>query len=268
MKRIVRALSAAALLPLLAGCLATQRDVRDLRAELDQVRGAQDRQTQTLAEIQRQAQRMLDSLSSQNVRSKGDLANRLLQIERQLVQVQELTGQGQQQVAQLRQQLNQRAQELARQQQDSAASADTPAAAPATAQPSGPAAASGSAEDAYNAGLAAYRRGSLLTARAGFEEYLRGAPQGRFAADAQLYVAETYAQGRDPARAVEAFARVAELYPASPRAATAVYRQGQVELARGNRAAARAAFTRVVRAYPRAPEAVQARQELARLGTG
>jgi TolA-binding protein len=203
---------------------------------------------------------MLDSLSSQNLRARGDVANRLLQLERQLVQIQELTGQGQQQVMQLRQQLAQRAQELQRQAADSAAqAAETPASQP-TATP-----ATGGGDEAYAAALAAYRRGSLLTARAGFEEYLRSQPQGRNAADAQLYIAETLAQGRDPTRAVEAFARVAELYPSSPRAATAVFRQGQVELARGNRAAARAAFQRVVRAYPRAPEAVQARAELDRL---
>jgi TolA-binding protein len=255
-----RAVLALALLPALGGCLATQRDVRDLRAQLDQVRGSQDRQTQTLAEIQRQSRAMLDSLSSQNVRARGDVANRLLQMERQLVQIQELTGQGQQQVAALRAQMAQRAAELQRQQQDSARDAEDRAQPePATPQPVA------NAEDAYNSALAAYRRGSLLTARAGFEEYLRGAPQGRYAADAQLYVGETFAQGRDPGRAVEAFARVAELYPGSPRAATAVFRQGQVELARGNRAAARAAFQRVVRAYARAPEAERARIELARL---
>lgn len=257
-----RAAVAAGLLPLLGGCLATQRDVRDLRAQVDQVRASQDQQTRTLAEIQRQTQRMLDSLTSQNVRSRGDLANRMLQLERQLVQIQELTGQGQQQVAALRQQMNARAQELARQEADSAR--DDTAAAPPANPPTGPAPAA-NADDAYNAALAAYRRGSLLTARAGFEEYLRGAPQGRYAADAQLYVGETYAQGRDPARAVQAFARVAELYPSSPRAATALYRQGQVELARGNRTAARIAFQRVVRAYPRAPEADQARAEIARM---
>jgi TolA-binding protein len=256
-----RAALAAGLLPLLAGCLATQRDVRDLRAQLDQVRSSQDQQTRTLADIQRQTQRMLDSLTSQNVRSRGDLANRMLQLERQLVQIQELTGQGQQQVAALRQQMNTRAQELARQEQDSARDDTASANPPAQVGPTPPA----NADDAYTNALAAYRRGSLLTARAGFEEYLRDAPQGRYAADAQLYVAETFAQGRDPARAVQAFARVAELYPSSPRAATALYRQGQVELARGSRTAARAAFTRVVRAYPRAPEADQARAELARL---
>jgi TolA-binding protein len=256
-----RAALAAALLPFLGGCLATQRDVRDLRAQVDQVRAGQDQQTRTLAEIQRQTQRMLDSLTSQNVRARGDLANRMLQLERQLVQIQELTGQGQQQVAALRQQMNARAEELARQQQDSARD-DTAAAPPST--PAGPAPAV-NADDAYSAALAAYRRGSLLTARAGFEEYLRDAPQGRYAPDAQLYIAETFAQGRDPARAVAAFGRVAELYPSSPRAATALYRQGQVELARGNRTAARTAFTRVVRAYPRAPEADQARAEIARM---
>ncbi|HET6765110.1 MAG TPA: hypothetical protein VFH27_15600, partial [Longimicrobiaceae bacterium] len=80
-------LAAALLAPALSGCLATQRDVRDLRAQLDQVRSSQDRQTQTLAEIQRQSRMMLDSLSSQNVRARGDMANRLLQLERQLVQI-------------------------------------------------------------------------------------------------------------------------------------------------------------------------------------
>jgi tol-pal system protein YbgF len=247
-----RALLALAAFPALTGCLATQRDVREIQAQVDQLRMAQE---QMMRELREQNAQSLDSLSRQGVRTRGDLANRMLQMERQLVQIQELTGQSQQAVAQLRSQLRERQQEIAR---DTSASAGQGTGAPA-ADPAG-------AEDLYNDALAAYRRGSHATARDGFQEFLRTAPRHRLAPDAQLYVGETYAQTRAPQQAVEAFARVAELFPTSPQAATALYRAGQVELGRGRREEARARFNQVVRAYPRSPEATRARQEITRMG--
>lgn len=246
---------AAMLLPLLlllGGCLATRQDLREVRAQLDSVQTAQARQTELLRALQRQAQGMLDSLSSQSYRGRADLANRMLQLERQLVQVQELAGQGQQQLAQLRQQMAARAREIA---------ADSAVATPS--QP--PERGAGSANELYDAALAAYQRGSLVTARAGFEELLRTAPGDRNAASAQYYIGETYVQGNELDRAVAAFNRVVERYPSAARAATALFRSGQVERSRGNDAAARAAFQRVTRAYPNAPEATRARTELGRM---
>jgi len=252
----MRAARFAALLlaaPLLAGCLATKQDVEELRTEMRTSREAQDALIQQLV---RRTQAMLDSLSSQNVRMRGDLANRLVQIERQLVQLQELSGQSQAQLTELRRQINQRAEEVRRTQE----AADT--------TPAGDGAQGGaaptSADEAYNAALAAFRRGSAGTARLGFQEFLRVAPRDRRAADAQFYIAESY--GREPEQAIPEFARVVEQYPTSARAPAALMRIGALELARGNRTEARARFNQVVRAYPRSPEAEEARSELARLG--
>lgn len=239
---------ALALLPLLGGC-ATKRDVRDLRTEIDALRAAQD---SALREIQRQNRMMLDSLSGQGVRTRGDLANRLLAIERQLVQVQELTGQGQQRITELREELNARARTLEAQ---SSARADTTGAAPP-----------GNPEELFNAALASLRRGSLVTARAGFEEFLRLHPQHRLAGEAQFYVGESHSEAKDVPQALQAYARVLESHPTSPKAPTALYRAGTLEAARGNRAEARTLFGRVVQSYPDSPEAGLARTELRRLG--
>lgn len=246
-----RTLLALAALPALAGCLATRQDTEALQAQIDGLRVAQE---QMLRELRQQNAQTLDSLSRQGTRTRGDIANRLLQMERQMVQIQELTGQSQQSVAQLRQQLQQRAQELDRVRADTAA-------------PAPPAADAAEAQDVYDTALAAFQRRSFATAREGFEEFLRVAPGNRLAADAQFFVGETWAQSGQPERAVTAFTRVAEQFPTSPRASAALFRAGQVELGRGRRDEARARFNQVVRAYPNAPEAGRARTELQRMGT-
>ena len=246
MRRAVLALAA---LPLLGGCLATQRDVRDLRSEVMASQQAQDRQ---IAEVLRRTSALLDSLSDQNVRMRGDLATRLVSIERQLVQIQELTGQGQQQLNQLRQQINRREDDVRRQTE----ATDT-AAPPASADGEDP-------QAIYDAGQAALRRGSLSAARTAFEEFLRVAPGHRLAADAQFGLAESYAQGRDPVRAIQAFVRVVDTYPTATRAPAALLRIGQIELERGNRTQARARLNRLLREYPRASEVPEARRLLAR----
>lgn len=243
--------------PLLAGCLATKQDIEELRTEMRTSREAQEALLQQLV---RRTQAMLDSLSGQNVRMRGDLANRLVQIERQLVQVQELSGQSQAQLTELRRQINQRAEEVRR----ATEAADTTPSGGGGGDTDG--AAPTGADEAYNAALAAYRRGSSGTARLGFQEFLRVAPRDRRAADAQFYIAETYS--REPDQAIPEFIRVVEQYPTSARAPAALMRIGALELARGNRTEARARFNQVVRAYPRSPEAEEARAELARLGRG
>lgn len=248
------------LLPLLGAC-ATKRDLRDLRDEISTMRASQDSVLRLLMQEQRRQRAMLDTISDQQLRTRGDIANRILQIDRQLVQIQELTGQGQQRLAELREQLNARQQELARQ-ADSASRADTTA---SPAAGNAGAAAGAGAEELYNTSLAALRRGSLQTARAGFQEFLRTNPQHRLAPDALFYVGETYNEARDPDQALLVYAQVVQRYPASSRAPTALYRAGTVEAGRGNRTQARTLFDRVVRAYPRSPEAPMARDQLQRL---
>jgi tol-pal system protein YbgF len=247
--------------PLLGGCLATQRDIQDLRAQMQRDQSSQE---QLLRDVLRRNQALLDSLTDQNVRLRGDVSTRLVAIERQLVQIQELTGQGQQQLAQLRQQIATR-EEDARRARDAAAEAAPPPAAAADSADDAPAGGAGdpAAQEMYDAALGALRRGSVNAARAGFEEFLRAAPGHPRAADAQFNIGEAYAGGRNLERAIEAYGRVVDTYPTSPRAPAALLRIGRIEAGRGNRTQARARFNRIVADYPRSPEAADARRELA-----
>jgi len=288
--KALRLALAAALLPSLAGCLATKQDLETLRTQMDADRAAQTRQIENLIA---RTQAMLDSLSTQNTRMRADMANRLLEVDRQLVQIQALGGQSQQQIRDLQRQLEQRAAE-ARAAQDDADSvaADVAARPPARPAPAPerttttrppadstrtatrptpprttPRRADGAptADEAYEAAMGAYRRGSLSTAREGFQEFLRIAPSDERAPDAQFYVGESYS--RDPDAAIAAYQRVVERWPSSPRASAALLRIAKLEIARGDRAEARAHLNQILRSYPRSDEAEEARTQLDRLGT-
>jgi TolA-binding protein len=194
-------LSAACALAL-AGC-ATKRDIRDLRTDMMAMRSAQEASLQA---IQRQNQLLLDSLSSASLRTRGDIANQLVAMERQLVQIQQLTGQGQQRLAELREQINARAEAIATQPAQPSQARETPPPA---------------AQELFDASLASLRRGSFSTARVGFEEFLRLYPQHALAPDAHFHIGEAYAGSKDVPRAVEAYGRVIDQYPNHPRAAAA-----------------------------------------------
>jgi tol-pal system protein YbgF len=249
-----RTLLAMGLLPLAAACVATKQDIEELRLDMAQQRAHQDSLVRSLVA---RTEAMLDSLSDQNVRLRGDVGNRLLAIERQLVQIQELSGANQAQLGELRRQIDERAAEERRRQQEAAAAA----------RDDGAGAEEGDPDELYEAAQAALRRGSVGTARAGFEEFLRANPDHRLAADAQYNIGQSFEQGRDPAGAVTAYARVVELYPTSGRAPAALLRMGRLELGRGNRTAARTHFNAIVQRFPRSPEVTDARSELQRLGT-
>lgn len=246
-----RLLAALLVVPLLGAC-ATKRDVRDLRDEMAAMRASQD---SVLREMRRENRTFLDSIASQNARLRGDMAARFLQVDRQLVQIQELTGQGQQRLAELREQINARAQQDAARQAEGAAGSDA-----------APAGSGASADELYETSLASLRRGSLQTARAGFQEFLRAHPSHRLAPDALFYVGETYNEAKDVTNALQTYAQVVQRYPSSARAPTALFRAGTIEAGRGNRTEARALFNRVVQSYARSPEATLARDQLQRLG--
>lgn len=198
----------------LAGC-ATKRDIRDLRTEMAAMRSAQESSMQA---IQRQNQMLLDSMGAASLRTRGDIANQLVAMERQLVQIQQLTGQGQQRLAELREQINSRAEAIAAQPQSVSSGRETPPPA---------------AQELFDASLASLRRGSFSTARVGFEEFLRLYPQHALAPDAHFHIAEAYTGSKDVPRAVEAYGRVIEQYPNHPRAAAA--RTARDRLARAGR---------------------------------
>lgn len=241
--------------PTLAAC-ATKRDVRDLNTEVQALRASQEASMQAIRrEIQRQNEMLLDSLSLKDTRLRGDLMNRLVQLERQLVQIQELSGQSQQGLATLRQELRQRDEEARRAvaaAADTAGGASRPAPTPA-----------GDPDDLFSSAQAALQRGSYTAARAGFEEFVRSFPQHSRAAEAQLGIGETYEKARDATRALESYQRVLELYPGSTKAPTALYRAAGLERERGNAARARTMLNQLVVAYPKSPEAAKAKTDLA-----
>ena len=113
-----------------------------------------------------------------------------------------------------------------------------------------------------------YRRGSYASARAGFQELLRRYPTADVAADAQYYLAETYAGEKKAAAADTAYAAVVTRYPQSSRAPTALYKRARARLAAGRRDEARTLFEDVARRYPRSDEAALAREQLRELPRG
>jgi len=291
--KVIRLAAVAALLPL-AGCLATRRDLETLRTQMDSERAA-DRaaQQRQIEQLIARTQAMLDSLSSQNARMRADMANRMLQLDRQLTQIGALSGQSQQQIRDLQRQLEQRAAEARAAEAETtvpAVVADTnempepprevpprpradttrtttrpPATRPQSPTRPRPSDGAPTADEAYEAALGAYRRGSLSTARQGFQEFLRIAPSDERAPDAQFYIGESYS--RDPDAAIAAYQRVVERWPSSPRAPASLLRMAKLEIARGDRAEARTHLNQILRSYPRSDEAEEARTQLSRLGT-
>ena len=138
---------------------------------------------------------------------------------------------------------------------------------PRTSTPARPRSASGgpSADEAYETAMGAFRRGSLSTARNGFQEFLAVAPDDPRGADAHFYIGETYT--RDPDAAIAAYQRVVARFPESPRAPAALLRIAKLEIARGDRTQARGHLNQILRSYSRSDEAEEARTQLDRLGS-
>lgn len=226
----------------LGGC-ATKRDLNDLQAEVGRMQATQER---LLNEILRQNEAVMDSLVAQDVRLRGDFSNQLVQIERQLVQIQELTGQGQQRLAELRQTLSSREEALRRME---------------AAQAGGDLAA-GDPDDLFLSAQGALERGSMATARAGFEEFLRAFPEHPLAAEAGIGLGTILEEDGEQDAAFEQYSRVLERHPDAPEAATALFRAALIELDRGNEDRARTMLNQLTAAYPGSEEAAEARQIL------
>lgn len=245
----------------LTGC-ATKRDLRDLR---DEIRITQQRQDSAQARLERLVRATLDSLSQQIsddlLRTRADLARQLLAMEEELLQIQELTGQSQRVLAGLRDQLESRARTMVVGPQAADTTAVIPGVTPAPMAPS-----SADADAAYNAAITQFQRGSLTTARRGFEDFLRLFPTHNLAPRAQFMLAETYEREGRVEEALREFLRIPELHPTSDQVPGSLFRAGLLELQRGNRAEARRYLQRVVNNYPDSDAAGLAQQKLAEMG--
>ena len=116
----------------------------------------------------------------------------------------------------------------------------------------------------YDISLQQYRRGSLATARLGLREFLRVFPTHERAPDALFYIGESFEQAA-PDSAAAVYDQVVKTYPKSPRAPSALYKQGLLAEQRGDKPTARTFYSRVIATYPRSPEADLARQNQQRL---
>jgi len=246
-------------LGLAAGC-ALKGDVRKvelqvqtLQADLAKSDAARAAERDTILAAVHLLQQALSAQQAYLVQMRGDLRTELLSVQQQLVSVQELTGQSQQRLTELRSRIESRAQ----QPDPGVPSTGTPVG--PSGNPAGP-----GPDQMYDLSLQQYRRGSLATARLGFREFLRVFPTHERAPDALFYIGESFEQAA-PDSAAAVYDQVVKTYAKSPRAPSALYKQGLLAEQRGDKPTARTFYSRVIATYPRSPEADLARQNQQRL---
>jgi tol-pal system protein YbgF len=247
-------------LGLVTGC-ALKGDVRKvdlqvqaLQADLAKSDAARAAERDTILTAVRLLQQALSAQQAYLVQMRGDLRTELLSVQQQLVSVQELTGQSQQRLTELRSKIEAQAR-----QPDPGMVTPTGAPVGQSGNPAGP-----GPDQMYDLSLQQYRRGSIATARLGFREFLRVFSTHERAPDALFFIAESFEQSA-PDSAAAVYDQVVKTYPNSPRAPTALFKQGVLAEQRGDKALARTFYSRVIAGYPRSPEADLARQNQQRL---
>lgn len=240
-----------------AGC-ATKGMVRQVETQVHVLRAENARQDSAraaeLGRVIRLQQQVMDSLnqSRQALRLLDvKLGNDLTDVLRQLLAIQEMTGQSQRQLSVLKAQLDARAE--AQDARPIAPPTDSTAA--VTAPP--PA----SADQLYQGALEQHRRGSMLTARRAFQDFLQQYPAHPYVPDALHFLGETFETSAPDSAAVR-WTEVLTRFPRSARAPESLFKIGLLAERRGDAAAARAAFQRLVKEYPRSEHAELARDRL------
>jgi len=228
-----------------AGCFATRNDVRVLQSDIATLRAERAYgDSARAAQIDRIIGQLsltsdtLKSLATQSNRFQGDAREGLREMREAITQVQELTSQLQRRLQEVRAAVESRTE---------------PAAAPAPGDTTGGAAPG--PNQLYQLALDQYSRGSYDTARTGFEDLLRRYPTADVAADAQYYVAETYAAEKNSEAADSAYSAVVTRYPQSNRAAQALYKRGRLKQSAGRTSEARTLYQELLRKFPRSDEA-------------
>jgi len=122
----------------------------------------------------------------------------------------------------------------------------------------------------YQQALDAWRADEYPACVERFTGFLQRYPTSRYADDAAFWLADCTFKNREFKRAVIRFSDVVRVYPDSPKAPDALYRQGESLLKLGPRfeEAARTVFRRLQKDYPNSERAAEAAQQLGRLGPG
>lgn len=231
----------------LAGCLATQTDVKALQADIAVLR-AESHRADSIRAVQvasvlsglKLVSDTLHGVQSRLGKMAGDSKGDMYAMQQQLIQIQELTGQSQRRIQEMRANLEDRAPGAV----DTARSA-----AP------GP-------NQLLQLSLDQLRRGSAGAARAGFTDLLARFAESDAAPLAQFYVGEAFAAEGNATSADSVYQLVLKLNPKSPKASTALYKHALVLLARGDAPGGKAALNEVVKQYPQSDEAVLAQDRL------
>lgn len=241
----------------LSAC-ALKGDVRRVEASVqqlsEQTARADSAQAVLLDQVLSFQQRLIDSLVVLQRRLaafQGDARTDMTDVQRQLVQLQELSGQSQQRLSELRTRIDERLQSPV---VPTGQRGDTSAA-------GGGGTGGTSPRQIYELSLQNLRRGATQTARTGFRMIVTNFPTDSIAGDALFFVGESWEENNLDS-AVAAYEQVAQKYPDSRHAPTALYRLGLIAEKRGNQRAAELYYQRVIAGYPRSEEAQLARTKL------
>ncbi|MDH5637842.1 MAG: tol-pal system protein YbgF [Nitrospinota bacterium] len=117
----------------------------------------------------------------------------------------------------------------------------------------------------YQRAYSAYLSGQFNDAVAGFDGYLKLYPNTELSDNAIYWLAESYMGGDNLEAAAAAFDRMAETFPYSNKAPTALLRGAQISIKLGRMAQAEEKLKLVIEKYPTAHEAATARSKLAEI---
>lgn len=241
----------------LTGC-ATKGDLRDLRGEIQALAAQHRLAMEQIEGLNLAVQDTLRGQSDALFESRGETVRLLRAIEQQLLTLHELTGQNQRALATLRDLTeNRRPTALPPIRTDPEEGGQVLdvefAPDPAGAQ---------AAVETFNAGVRAFNRGSVTTARRAFQQFLQQYPNDPLAPDAHYYLSDLLVQEDRLDEAIQAFLRIPERFPTAEKVPDALYRVGVVYIALDELQDARQYLQRVINSYPGTTAAQSAQDRL------
>ncbi len=253
----------------LAGCFASVAQLDELRNEVSTKRAEADANDSIravqLVEILTTLRNVTDSIagfSTRLNRMRAESQSDMRALKQDVAAIQATTGQSQERLQQLRAQIEQRN----RQAPPSAPPPAPEASDTVSSIPTGRAADAPGPNELFQIGKDQLTRGGNSAARSAFSDLLRRYPDSELAAEAQFYIAESYAAEGSKGAADTAYATVISKYGSSPRAPTALYKRGFNAQAAGRTTSAKRLYNDLIRRYPDSDEAELARERLRVLG--
>ena len=230
-----------------AGC-ATKGDIRVLQGEVANLAA---RQASELADFEALVRASQDTLSGQTglyLELRREVLQRLDELLQQVLILVEVEGQSQRALASLRDQVEmmQRA----------------PVVIPDSSADGLPVEGAEGPEAHFEAALLMYNRGSNVTARRGFDEFLATYPNHELAGDATFFLSDLDLQEERIEDAIGGFMRIPQMYPSSPRVPEALYRAALLHEELGETEEARTLLERVISGFPDSDVAELAQQKL------